>query len=135
MKTLGNEFLRRKYADMRFGQGIVFPIISMINFLIISINLTTILKIFLLWLFIIMFIFLISFALIFIGYLFRKFQLPIDFKLGYERSIEGAKTDRIILDGILTIIDKSSSVYPELMKRRNYLKQIEGQNFNKVDYK
>lgn len=122
---------KRRFLDMRQGQNIIFPLISMTNFIIIASSLTTILELIPLWLFIILFVGLIISALVVIGYFFRKIQQPTDFKLFYEKNTEEANTNKLILQALLSLTPKQDPLYEEIQERIDYLIKIGTQNFKR----
>lgn len=107
--------LKKLYYDMRVGQTVVFPVISMVNFIIISHSLTS-LGMIPSYLYVPLFISAMATALVVIGHFFRKTQQSTEFELIYEKNTEMIKT----LDAIL-------SQDPQKIKERmDYHKRIIG---------
>ena len=80
--------VKRIYFDMRMGQSVVFPIIAMVNFIIISYSLTSIGDVLPMRFYVPTVIASLVCVLILIGNVFRHRQQSTDYELAYERNYE-----------------------------------------------
>jgi len=113
-------YLQKSYFDLRLGMPIFFPFLSMSNFLLIAYNFTGLKDVMGFELFAVLLAVTMVLTLVIIGRTFRKVQLATESDLGYERQKQSAKTQRVILENLL-----SSKHNDELVERIAYLKKIE----------
>lgn len=90
--------IKRLYYDLRQGQSVIFPIVSLVNFIIISYSLTNITNLIPFRFYIPIVVITMIVSLIVIGNVFRKKQQSTDFALSYEQNTELVRT----LDAILS---------------------------------
>lgn len=101
------------------------------NFLLIAYNFTN-LKDLPFEVFMVIFILAVVSAMSFFGLFLRRYQLPTDFKLQYERNVEQVKTDLVQLQGIQRIFSHLGSKFVKdfqkdvnlLDERIKYLKDV-----------
>ncbi len=114
---LNRGYIKRRYAEIRWGYAQVGFFIGLSNFMILSYNFTGIKDIIRMEYFIP--IVGIIFAILFtsIGAYFRKNQMSLEHDLGFERAPTTARMFRIILEGLKPT--------DEVIKEIQYLKRIE----------
>ncbi len=122
MKFTGNLF-RRRYYDMRFSWGLVGPLIGVGNFVLIVYNFTS-LKDIPFEVFAIIFAVIIISVMSFLGLFLRRYQMPTDFKLQYEKNVEQVRTDLSQLLAIRAVFNHLGSKFLESYK--DDLEQIDG---------
>ncbi len=104
------------YHKMRLGQSIVFPIISMINFIIISYSLTTIKDIIPIHIYIPIFAICLISVLMIIGNIFHNKQQSTDFNMNFKKQTNLIKSIRLILESQANKTSETKSWIKELEK-------------------
>ncbi len=100
--------VRRRFTDIKFGYSLIGPIIVYANFSLIAYNFTDLKEWIPFGIFVVFFAIGLATVLAFAGLVFRKYQLPTDFRLQYERNVEFVKSQLAILEGIREILDTES---------------------------
>ena len=90
--------LKELYHKMRLGQSVIFPILSMINFLIISYSLTTIKDIVPMYVYIPIFAIILISILMIIGNIFHNKQQSTDFNMNFSKQTSLIKSIRLMLE-------------------------------------
>lgn len=97
--------LRRRFTDIKFGYNLIGPVIAYSNFSLIAYNFTDLKEWIPFEIFVILFAVGLAAFLAFAGMMFRKYQLPTDFRLQYERNVELVESQLAILEGIFEILN------------------------------
>lgn len=97
-KKMKFEILREQYTKFRFGMGIVFPIISMINFIIISFTLLNLESVIKIEYYVPLVAISIVMSLLSVGQIFHKFQVETDQKLLFVKQKYMIKCFRLMLE-------------------------------------
>lgn len=111
-------YFKRRYADSRVGYALLAPLLAFSNFILLVYNFTA-LSFIPFELFVVLAITFGAITLAFVGRLFRKKQQSTDFDLAFERSRQGAKVLRILLESQDGIPSK------EMLDEIAYLRKIE----------
>ena len=90
--------IKELYHKMRLGQAAVFPVLSMINFIIISYTLTTIKDVLPIHFYIPIFAVALISMLIIIGSIFHSKQHSTDFNLNFTKQTSLIKSIRLMLE-------------------------------------
>lgn len=122
---------RRRYYDLRFSWGLVGPLLGIGNFALIAYNFTS-LKEIPFEVFAIIFATIMVCTMSFVGLFLRRYQMPTDFKLQYERNVEQVRTDLAQLEamnGIFTHLghhfdENYKPMIKKTQERINYLKNV-----------
>lgn len=130
MKITGNLF-RRRYYDLRFSWGLLGPSLGIGNFVLIAYNFTDLKQIPFEYFAVFFVIFMVA-TMSLLGSFLRKYQMPTDFKLQYERNVEQVKTDLSQLEAINAVFkhlgSKFGQEYEEIVQQTNaridYLKNV-----------
>ena len=109
---------------MRVGQAFVFPVLSIINFVIISYSLTPIGGWLKFELYVPLMLVVVLLALLAIGKFMRVKQQTTDLRLVYEQDKENAKNQIIILKALQRSYVQHDPMYVELGKRITYHEEI-----------
>lgn len=109
--------IKKIYFDMRMGQAVIFPIISMINFIIISYSLTDIGSMISMQIYMPTVIITMVIVLIVIGSMFRKKQQATDISVVYENNVEFIKDMDALMSGDKTKINARQEYHKKVLKR------------------
>ena len=90
--------LKQVYHKIRLGQSVIFPVLSMINFLIISYSLTTIKDIIPIYVYIPIFAIILISILMIIGNIFHNKQQSTDFNMNFSKQTSLIKSIRLMLE-------------------------------------
>lgn len=113
--------IKELYHKIRLGQAVVFPIISMINFIIISYSLTTIKDVIPIHIYIPIFAVILISMLMMIGSIFHNKQQSTDFNMNFRKQTNLIKSIRLMLES-------QSSKTPETETWINELKKMEDEH-------
>lgn len=113
--------IKRLYFDLRMGQAVIFPIIAMVNFMIISYSLTTVDEFIPIHFYIPIVISLLLVALVVVGNTFRHRQQSTDFTLTYENNVELIKTLNAIMSGNQFDIQNRIKYHNDILMRHKQL--------------
>lgn len=102
---------------MRLGQGVVFPIISMINFIIISYSLTSVGDVMPLEYYIPIVVSVLVLSLVAIGNMFRHRQMGTDHTMVYENNPEMVKTLLALLSQEKDAVDERITYHKSVLKK------------------
>jgi len=123
--------IRRRFTDIKFGYSLIGPLIAYSNFSLIAYNFTALKDLVPFGIFVIFFAVGLAVILAFAGMVFRKYQLPTDFRLQYERNVELVESQLAILEGIFEILnavpvhDPRENRNSQVVKDRiDYLKRV-----------
>lgn len=116
--------VKRRFFDFRYGFPFLSPLIGVSNFVLIAYNFTM-LQVIPFEVFVILFCLVFGSGVVFIGAMMRKKQLPTDYKMQYEQSIEFITSIRMTMEGVLNVVPKDSPLYHELQHRIAEHKQLE----------
>lgn len=118
------DFLKRRYADMRYGQAQLAVIIGIINFLLISYNFSMFKDFIEFHWYVLVAINIFGIGLILLGKGFRVKQMSTDHNLAFSQAPLDRRKDRIILENLLEIkkhlklsITNESIKFLELLKK------------------
>ena len=109
--------IKRIYFDMRMGQSVVFPVLAMINFIIISYSLTDIASIMPMEMYVPIVISALILLLIAIGGIFRRKQQSTDYTVAYENNPEFIKDMNAMLSGDPKLIKERLDRHQEILKK------------------
>lgn len=109
--------VKKIYFDMRIGQSVVFPVLAMINFIIISYSLTDISKMVSMEIYIPAVIAGMALVLIAIGGVFRRKQQSTDFTVAYENNPEFIKDMDALMSGDPSKIKARQDYHHDVLKR------------------
>ena len=90
--------IKEVYHKIRLGQAVVFPVLSMINFIIISYSLTTIKDIIPIHFYIPIFAVALISMLMVIGSIFHNKQQSTDFNMNFRKQTSLIKSIRLMLE-------------------------------------
>lgn len=108
--------IKELYHKIRLGQSVVFPIISMINFIIISYSLTTIKDVIPIHLYIPIFAAVLISILMVVGSIFHNKQQTTDFNMNFSRQTNLIKSIRLMLESQLNKTQETENWINELKK-------------------
>jgi hypothetical protein len=108
--------IKELYHKIRLGQSVVFPIISMINFIIISYSLTTIKDIISIHIYIPIFAVALISALMVIGSIFHNKQQTTDFNMNFSKQTNLIKSIRLMLESQSNKTPETETWIKELKK-------------------
>lgn len=108
--------IKKIYHDLRIGQSVIFPVLAMVNFVIISYSLTPIADVIPIYLYMPLVIISVIMLLIVVGNQFRHKQQPTDFTLAYEKNIPFVRFALVML--------KSQPITPETLEMIKYHEDI-----------
>ena len=108
--------IKELYHKIRLGQSVVFPVLSMINFIIISYSLTTIKDIIPIHFYIPIFaLALISMLVVIVG-IFHSKQQSTDFNMNFRKQTHLIKSIRLMLESQLNKTPETETWIKELKK-------------------
>jgi len=113
--------LKELYHKLRLGQSVVFPVLSMINFIIISYSLTTIKDVIPIYVYIPIFAAVLISVLMIIGGIFHSKQQSTDFNMNFRKQTSLIKSIRLMLES-------QSNKNPETETWINELKKMEDES-------
>lgn len=114
--------IKRIYFDMRTGQTVFFPVMGMINFIIISYSLTEIGEILPIEYYIPIVVIVLVLSLIAIGSIFRKNQHSTDTTMIYENNPEFIRDMEALMSGDPSKIKARQDYHREVLKRHTKAK-------------
>ena len=117
--NMGRKMIKELYHKMRLGQSVIFPVLSMINFLIISYSLTTIKDVIPIYVYIPIFAIILISILMIIGNLFRNKQQSTDFNMNFSKQTSLIKSIRLMLESQPNKTPETKSWIKELEKMEN----------------
>jgi len=104
------------YHKIRLGQSVVFPIISMINFIIISYSLTMIKDVIPIYFYVPIFSIVLISMLMMIGSIFHNKQQSTDFNMNFRKQTFLIKSIRMMLETQLNKTSETETWIKELKK-------------------
>jgi len=110
---------KKIYFDMRIGQSVFFPIMAMINFIIISYSLTDISNIVPMEYYVPIVISTLVISLILIGSVFRKRQHATDVTIAYENNPEFIRDMEALMSGDPDKIKARQDYHNEVLRRHS----------------
>jgi hypothetical protein len=108
--------IKELYHKIRLGQAVVFPVISMVNFIIISYSLTTIKDIIPIHFYIPIFAVVLISMLMVIGSVFHNKQQSTDFNMNFRKQTHLIKSIRLMLESQLNKTPETETWVKELKK-------------------
>jgi len=108
--------IKELYHKIRLGQAVVFPVISMINFIIISYSLTTIKDVIPIHFYIPIFAVVLISMLMVIGSVFHSKQQSTDFNMNFRKQTHLIKSIRLMLESQLNKTPETEMWVKELKK-------------------
>lgn len=108
--------IKELYHKIRLGQAVVFPVISMINFIIISYSLTTIKDVIPIYLYIPIFSIVLISMLMMIGSIFHNKQQSTDFNMNFRKQTHLIKSIRLMLESQSNKTPETETWIKELKK-------------------
>ena len=108
--------IKELYHKIRLGQAVVFPVISMVNFIIISYSLTTIKEVIPIHFYIPIFAVALISILMIIGSIFHNKQQSTDFNMNFRRQTYLIKSIRLMLEAQLNKTSETETWIKELKK-------------------
>ncbi len=108
--------IKELYHKIRLGQAVVFPVISMINFIIISYSLTTIKDVIPIYLYIPIFSIVLISMLMMIGGIFHNKQQSTDFNMNFRKQTHLIKSIRLMLESQSNKTSETETWIKELEK-------------------
>ena len=111
--------IKELYHKIRLGQAVVFPVLSMINFIIISYSLTTIKDIIPIHFYIPIFAIVLISMLMVIGSVFHNKQQSTDFNMNFRKQTHLIKSIRLMLESQLNKTPETETWIKELKKMEN----------------
>ncbi len=108
--------IKELYHKMRLGQSVVFPVLSMINFIIISYSLTTIKDVIPIHFYIPIFTVVLISMLMVIGSIFHNKQQSTDFNMNFRKQTHLIKSIRLMLESQLNKTPETETWIKELKK-------------------
>jgi hypothetical protein len=108
--------IKELYHKMRLGQAVVFPVLSMINFIIISYSLTTIKDVIPIHFYIPIFAVVLISMLMVIGSIFHNKQQSTDFNMNFRKQTHLIKSIRLMLESQLNKTPETETWIKELKK-------------------
>ncbi|MGH1521105.1 MAG: hypothetical protein ACRBB2_01855 [Nitrosopumilus sp.] len=115
--------IKELYHKVRLGQSVVFPVISMINFIIISYSLTMIKDIIPIHFYIPIFAVALISILMVIGSIFHNKQQSTDFNMNFRKQTNLIKSIRLMLESQLKKTPETETWIEELKKMEYEHKQ------------
>ena len=115
--------IKEIYHKIRLGQSVVFPVISMINFIIISYSLTMIKDIIPIHFYIPIFAVALISILMVIGSIFHNKQQSTDFNMNFRKQTHLIKSIRLMLESQLKKTPETETWIEELKKMEHEHKQ------------
>lgn len=115
--------IKELYHKMRLGQSVVFPVISMINFIIISYSLTMIKDIIPIHFYIPIFAIALISILMVIGNIFHNKQQSTDFNMNFKKQTHLIKSIRLMLESQSKKTSETETWIEELKKMEYEHKQ------------
>jgi len=115
--------IKELYHKIRLGQAVVFPVLSMINFIIISYSLTTIKDIIPIHFYIPIFAIVLISMLMVIGSVFHNKQQSTDFNMNFRKQTHLIKSIRLMLESQLNKTPETETWIKELKKMENEHRQ------------
>lgn len=115
-------FIKRRYFDLRLGSLTINPIIQGVNFVMLAyLSFNDILPF---WIFAPLLFVSLAGLFVLVGNRFRNMQYSTDADMLYEKSIEQAKTNLILLKAIKRSFLTTDPDYQALEERIQYLQKI-----------
>ena len=108
--------IKEFYHKIRLGQSVVFPVLSMINFIIISYSLTTIKDVIPIHFYIPIFAVVLISMLMVIGSIFHNKQQSTDFNMNFRKQTHLIKSIRLMLESQLNKTPETETWIKELKK-------------------
>ncbi len=108
--------IKELYHKIRLGQSVVFPVISMINFIIITYSLTTIKDVIPIHFYIPIFAVVLISMLMVIGSIFHNKQQSTDFNMNFSRQTNLIKSIRLMLESQSNKTSETETWIKELKK-------------------
>lgn len=108
--------IKELYHKLRLGQAVIFPVISMINFIIISYSLTTIKDVIPIYIYIPIFAAVLISALMIIGGIFHSKQQSTDFNMNFRKQTSLIKSIRLMLESQSSKSSETETWIKELKK-------------------
>ena len=115
--------IKELYHKMRLGQSVVFPVISMTNFIIISYSLTMIKDVIPIHFYIPIFAVALISILMVIGSVFHNKQQSTDFNMNFRKQTHLIKSIRLLLESQLKKTPETETWIKELKKMEHEHKQ------------
>ena len=106
--------IKEFYHKIRLGQAVVFPVLSMINFIIISYSLTTIKDVIPIHFYIPIFAVALISMLMVIGSIFHNKQQSTDFNMNFRKQTNLIKSIRLMLESQLNKTPEAETWIKEL---------------------
>ena len=111
--------IKELYHKIRLGQAIVFPVISMVNFIIISYSLTMIKDVIPIHFYIPVFAIVLISMLMVIGSIFHNKQQSTDFNMNFRKQTYLIKSIRLMLESQSNKTPETETWIKELEKMEN----------------
>jgi hypothetical protein len=108
--------IKEFYHKIRLGQSVVFPVLSMMNFLIISYSLTTIKDVIPIHVYIPIFAVILISMLMMIGSIFHNKQQSTDFDMNFRKNKNMIKSIRLMLESQSNKTPEAETWIKELKK-------------------
>jgi len=108
--------IKEFYHKIRLGQSVVFPVLSMMNFLIISYSLTTIKDVIPIHVYIPIFAVILISMLMMIGSIFHNKQQSTDFDMNFRKNTNLIKSIRLMLESQSNKTPEAETWIKELKK-------------------
>ena len=108
--------IKELYHKIRLGQAVVFPVISMINFIIISYSLTMIKDVIPIHFYIPIFAVVLISMLMMVGSIFHSKQQSTDFNMNFRKQTHLIKSIRLMLESQLNKTPETETWIKELKK-------------------
>ena len=108
--------IKELYHKIRLGQAVVFPVISMVNFIIISYSLTTIKEVIPIHFYIPIFAVALISILMIIGSIFHNKQQSTDFNMNFRKQTHLIKSIRLMLESQTNKTAETENWVKELKK-------------------
>ena len=108
--------IKELYHKLRLGQSVVFPVLSMINFIIISYSLTTIKDVIPIHFYIPIFAVVLISMLMVIGSIFHNKQQSTDFNMNFKKQTHLIKSIRLMLESQSNKTPETETWIKELKK-------------------
>ena len=111
--------IKELYHKIRLGQAVVFPVISMVNFIIISYSLTMIKDVIPIHFYIPIFAIVLISMLMVIGSIFHNKQQSTDFNMNFRKQTHLIKSIRLMLESQSNKTPETETWIKELEKMEN----------------
>ena len=108
--------IKEIYHKIRLGQAVIFPVIAMVNFIIISYSLTTIKDVIPIYVYIPIFAAVLITMLMIIGGIFHNKQQSTDFNMNFRKQTSLIKSIRLMLESQSNITPETETWIKELKK-------------------